>query len=209
MMKNQQKILGILCILLPILAVGFGLIGYFRGVNEPGWYESISATYYANSRMMMIGLLFASGIYFWAYRGYDKADMIITSISAAMAFCVVAFPCSDGRATSEEIVGLLSLPTNVSGTLHLVAAISLYATFIIQIVRFTKSGGTKTKMKKIRNIVYWTCFGLMCLGFALVALVAFSVVKMHWFVLLGESFLQLAYGVSWLTKAGCIKFLND
>ena len=62
-MRSQQAILGWLGILLPVMCIGFGLIGYFRGVNEPGWYESISDTYYANSRMCMIGLLFASGIY--------------------------------------------------------------------------------------------------------------------------------------------------
>ena len=50
LMKRQQNILGWLCILLPILSVGLASIGR----NVPGWYESISATYYTNSKMFLI-----------------------------------------------------------------------------------------------------------------------------------------------------------
>ncbi|MCF0159213.1 MAG: hypothetical protein HUJ99_00335, partial [Bacteroidaceae bacterium] len=105
MMRKHQKILGILGILLPTLSVGFGLIGYWNGLNEPGWYESISATYYSNSGMMMIGLLFSISLYYWAYKGYDLMDDIVTSVAAVMAMGIIMFPCADGRATTAEFVG--------------------------------------------------------------------------------------------------------
>ncbi|MCF0198222.1 MAG: hypothetical protein HUK02_02715 [Bacteroidaceae bacterium] len=210
-MRSQQAILGWLGILLPVMCIGFGLIGYFRGVNEPGWYESISATYYANSRMCMIGLLFASGIYYWAYRGYDLWDSIVTDVAAVMAFCVVAFPCSDGRATSEELVGIFCLPIGVSGTIHNIVAIVLYVTFFVQTLRFTRTAGEMTPQKKMRNRVYYSCAALMIVGslFILCVNVVPALEEYHYLVLVGECFLQLAFGTAWLVKGECVKALND
>ena len=211
LMRKQQKILGVLGILLPLLSVGLGLIGYWRGVNEPGWYESISATYYANSGMMMIGLLFALYLYYWAYKGYDKLDDIITSIAAVMAMGIVAFPCADGRATTAEYVGLFCLPLKVSGVIHTVCAIVLYAAFFVQTYRFTKHGANVTAEKLKRNRVYYSCMVMMIVGmlFVLGTNVIECLADYHYFVLVGECFLQLAFGTAWLVKAGSITALND
>ena len=210
-MRRHQKIIGILGILLPIMSVGFGLIGYWRGLNEPGWYESISATYYANSHIMMIGLLFAVSLYYWAYEGYDQMDRLITSVSAVMAMCIIVFPCADGRATSAEFVGLFCLPTALSGKLHTVAAIVLYLTFFIQTLRFTKHGEVVTEQKERRNRVFYCCAALMVVGmlFILATNVIEPLKQYHYFVLIGETFLQLAFGTAWLVKGECIKALND
>ncbi|MCQ2584233.1 MAG: hypothetical protein MJ185_01480 [Treponema sp.] len=210
-MMRQQKILGVLCILLPVLSVGFGFIGALRGVNYPGWYESISATYYANSRMMMIGLLCATGIYFWAYNGYDTWDNIITTISAVTSIFIVVFPCSDGRATTEPIVGLFCLPVELSGTIHTLSALILYSSFAIQVMRFRKRGVTVTNKKLLRNKIYLTCFILMCVGalFILSTNIIPALKPYHFFVFIGECFFQLAYGVAWLVKGQCVKYLND
>lgn len=210
-MRKQQKILGWLCILLPVLSIGFGTIGWLRGVNYPGWYESISATYYANSRMIMIGLLCACGIYFWAYKGYDKADSITTSIAAIAAFGIVMFPCSDGRSTTETIVGLFSLPTHISGIFHCTFATALYATFIVQTCLFRKSKGEKTPKKIIRNRIYLACLIFMGIGAAFILSCCFIpvLIPCHYFVLIGESFFQIGYGVAWLVKAELISGLSD
>lgn len=211
LMHKQQKILGHLCILLPLLSVGFGLIGYFTGVNNPGWYESISATFYANSKMMMIGLLCATSIYFWAYKGYDKADDIITKIGAITALMIVAFPCSDGKATTEPIVGLFCLPLGVSGAIHNISALVLYTSFIVQTFRFTKHGKVMTDMKKKRNIFYYCCIGVMLFGtlFIFSCNIIDPLKPYHFFILIGESFLQLGYGCAWLCKSEAFKCLND
>ena len=210
-LRKHQKILGILGIMLPTLSVGFGLIGFYFGKNEPGWYESISATYYANSKMMMIGLLFAMSLYYWAYKGYDTLDDVVTKLCAAMAMLIVAFPCADGRATTEEIVGLFCLPLKVSGIVHTVSATILYVLFFVQTLRFTKHGDVVTEQKKKRNKVYYTCMVLMVIGmtFILLTNVIGALKPLHYFVLIGECFLQLAFGTAWLVKAGCITRLND
>ena len=53
----QRFMLGAICGLLPLLCVLFGLFGEVRGINHPGWYNSISATYFSNGNMCMIGAL--------------------------------------------------------------------------------------------------------------------------------------------------------
>ena len=210
-MRKEQKILGVLGILLPLLSVGFGLFGYWRVTNEPWWYESISATYYANSRMMMIGLLFALSIYYWAYKGYDIIDNIVTSVAAVMAMAIVMFPCADGRATTEEFVGLFCLPLKASGIIHTACAVILYVSFFIQTCRFMKHGDNITDEKRKRNKVYICCLAMMLFGmlFILATNVISSLKEYHYFVLIGECFLQLAFGTAWLVKAGCINALND
>ena len=143
--------MGWLCILLPILSVGLASIGR----NVPGWYESISATYYTNSKMFLLGLLFSWGVYFWAYKGYDIWDKIITSLSAVFAFAIIAFP-TGGNCTPDwsEKVGLLNIPVTYSHIVHCLSAAGLYATFIIQTLRFRKHGEVVTAEKKTRNAVY-------------------------------------------------------
>lgn len=213
-MHKQQKILGILCILLPILSVGFGIVGWLTGVNPTTWFNSISDTYYANSKMMMIGLLCACGIYFWAYKGYDKWDNITTCISAITAFMIVAFPCySEAEGLIGTKQGLFCLPIEVSQYVHNISALVLYTTFGIQVLRFRKHGESMTFMKKVRNEIYLCCFILMVVGTCIVLSHSFIPVikepRFDWFTLLGETFLQIGFGFAWLVKGECIKFLND
>lgn len=207
-MRKQQRILGCLCILLPILSIGFGIIGWLTGHNYPNWFHSISDTYYANSKIMFIGTLSACGIYFWSYKGYDVWDNIITSISAITAFLIIAFPC---YTEFQETAGLFCLPTSISSHVHNTSAIILYLSFLVQVLRFRKHGSSMTFMKKVRNNVYLACFIIMCLGAGLVAiyLVIPSWQDYPWIVLIGETILNIAYGFTWLVKAECFKKLND
>ncbi len=210
-MKKQQAILGSLCILLPVLSIGFGIIGWLRGVNYPGWYESVSATYYANSKIIMIGILFASGVYFWAYKGYDKLDSSLTTTTAIMAFALVAFPTGDSNATAEEIVGIFCLPVGVSGIIHNCVAGTLYSTFILELMRFLKHGETMTPMKIVRNRIYIMCLILMFVGVGFIFACSFvpALRPYHFFILIGECFDQLGYGFAWLVKADIIPCFRD
>ena len=206
LLKNQQKILGWLCILLPILCIGFGLFGQFAGVNHPNWFHSISATYHANSKLFMISLLCMTAVYFWAYSGYDKIDNILTCISAICAFGVAAFPTGGG--TNENIIGLFCLNSSISSIFHCIFAGVLYASFIVQMLRFRKHGNKMTEKKKLRNKVYLICAIIM-----ICAILCFALVDPlglpGYGIIISECFLQFGYGFSWLIKAGCIKYLND
>ena len=127
-MRKQQFILGWLCTVLPFVSIGFGLIGAITKCNPPTWWYSISATFYTNSNVVLIGLLFATGIYFWAYEGYDKMDNIVTKLCAIFSFMTIAFPtqlylCED----KFKLVGLFCLPNNVSYVIHCISSLALYA----------------------------------------------------------------------------------
>ena len=52
-----------LCLLLPFLSILFGFIGVLQGYNPAWWYYSISDTYYANSKAIMIGILSITTFY--------------------------------------------------------------------------------------------------------------------------------------------------
>ena len=100
-MLFQRKVLGILCMLLAPTSILFGLIG--KDVNLPSWYDSISATYYANNKIIMIGLLYAIGIFFTAYKGYDWKDRVCSIVQAATSFMIVTFEkLSNGRTADME-----------------------------------------------------------------------------------------------------------
>lgn len=210
-MRRQQFILGWLCTLLPFISLGFGLIGHFVGCNPEHWWYSISATYYSNSGIIMIGLLTATTIYFWSYRGYDKIDDWITKLCAGFSFIVVAFPCNIHSYDSMDVfnpVGLFCIPAILSQFVHCIAAACLYITFGIMMIRFRKSSGYMTKMKKVRNVIYLIFFIILISCGVLI----FLKDRCHWpgyTTIIIEIVAQLSFGLSWLIKSEAFKFLND
>ena len=128
-MKNQMMILGILCILLAPLSILFGLFGD----NPEGWYISISRTYYANSKAIMIGLLIATGIYFISYKGYDKRDDFLTTLQGIAAIGIVIFPTKLGSVDVNSI-GLLGLPSWLSIIFHYACTYTLFISFWIYLL---------------------------------------------------------------------------
>ena len=131
-----------LCLLLPFLSVLFGLIGVLQGYNPAGWYYSISDTYYANSKAVMIGILSITSFYFATYKGYDIRDRIINILAAICAAGVALFP-------NKGVDGLIQMP-NVGGIIHCVFALVLYLTFFLNCVWLFRLGNSNTKEKKIR-----------------------------------------------------------
>jgi hypothetical protein len=208
-MKKQQFILGWLCVVLPFVSIGFGLIGAFTKCNPPTWWYSISATFFANSNIILIGLLFTTGIYFWAYKGYDKADNIVTKLCAVFSFMIITFPALlDSCKNESQLVGLFCLPNNTSHTIHCISALSLYGCFLVMMLRFRKSSGKMTDKKRYRNHLYLTFAIIM--GSSGVLIFLKSVFKWPGYTtLILETIAQLCFGLSWLIKAGKFKFLND
>lgn len=208
-MKNQMMILGILCILLAPLSILFGLFGD----NPEGWYGSISKTYYANSKAVMIGLLIATGIYFISYKGYDKRDNFLTTLQGLAAIGLVIFPTKLGSVDVGS-VGLLGLPSWLSVILHCACTYTLFISFWINLMfLFTLSNGKPTPKKRLRNIIYRCCGVLIILG--TIAIIAGSTVlkpflpKNFPIALVGEFVILIPFGFAYLVKSECIKWLND
>ena len=208
-MRKQQFILGWLCTVLPFVSIGFGLIGAITKCNPPTWWYSISATFFTNSNVILIGLLFATGIYFWAYEGYDKMDDIVTKLCAIFSFMIIAFPTQlDSCENIFKLVGLFCLPNFISSIIHNISAISLYGCFLVMMLRFRKSSGTMTDKKKFRNILYLIFAIIMILCGVLILIK--SIFKLPGYItIILETIAQLCFGISWLIKAGKFKVLND
>lgn len=205
----QRKVLGILCALLAPSCMLLGLFG--KTTNPPMWYDSISATYYANSKICMIGLLFTTAVFFLTYKGYDSKDTELAWVQGISALGIIVFPCFNPGVPDH--VGLFQLPINISNSIHLSFASILFLSFATMITfLFTK--GNKTNLQKAkRNKVYYTC-GIIIYAVMVFQLLAFLFIMKALPVyipitLIDEAIMLTAFSIAWLTKAECFKLLND
>ncbi len=189
----QRFMLGIICGLLPVACLLFGFLGQLRGINYPGWYNSISATYFANSNMCMIGALCLCSFFLFTYKGYDLGDRTYTLVAAVSALLIVACPCA---AAPTDYMGLLALPAKVSDFIHMVAAVALFGSFaLMTLTQFTKGN------HKRRNTLYRICGWTMLAFMAVVALAA----VFDWpgyMTMICEAGMLWAFAVAWIVKSG-------
>lgn len=196
---------GLLGMLLPWLAL------FSAGIAEhpsPTWWYSISATYYQSPAL--VGILTAASILLMTYDGYDLQDNLVTTFSGVFGLGIVLFPCSVNWLNRMDPVGFFQIPMTYSNKIHCACAalffvLLAYNSFFL----FTKYDGNPTKNKLRRNIVYKVC-GLGMLVFMIFQIISVQVsfLKGYW-TMINEIFLLQFFGISWLTKGGAIKFLND
>lgn len=201
-MMFQRRMLGILCMSLVPACILFGLLGD----NLPYWYCSISATYYANSKICMIGLLFATSVFFLSYRCYDRKDVVMSIVQAVACLGVIVFPCiTDGV---EGKVGLFGLEAAMSNYFHIVSALILFVAFGTNIFFLFTLGDTGNPQKAKRNIVYRVC-GLLIYGFTLFEVLRYFIPVPKWFplTLINETVILESFAVAWLVKSGL--FIKD
>ena len=190
----QRFMLGIICGLLPVCCILFGLLGELTGINYPNWYVSISATYFANSNMCMIGALCLCSFFLFTYKGYDLGDRFFTMTSAISALVLVACPCNAQGSGSH--LGLLALPARLSSTIHDISAAVLFIAFALMILtQFTKGN------HKRRNTLYRICGWIMIFTLALVALGNF-VPQPAYMTMIYEFIMLEAFAVAWIVKSG-------
>lgn len=207
-MMFQRKALAILCLLLAPSCILFGLFGL--KYNLPGWYMSISATYYANSKMFMIGLLYAISIFFITYKGYDWKDRVCAIIESICALGIVVFPCSTPGV--PDTVGLFNLPVLVSHIFHCICASVLFITFGFNVTfLFRLTGPEPTEKKKLRNKIYLIC-GIIIFTFIVIhGLSSLFTFIPSWFptTWFNEFVMLEAFGFAYLVKSEAISKLND
>lgn len=188
----QRFMLGIICGLLPVACLMFGLLGECRGINYPGWYNSISATYFANSNMCMIGALCLCSFFLFTYKGHDLGDRLYTLVAAVAALLIVAFPC----AAPVEYMGLLALPTWLSDAIHMVAAAALFGSFgLMTLTQFTKG------KNKRRNIIYRICGWTILTLMAVIGLGVFFDGP-GYITMICEAGMLWAFSIAWIIKSG-------
>lgn len=211
-MLHQRFALGILCALLVPSCILFGLLGVHLGINPEGWYISISDTYYANSKMCMIGLLFATGVFFFSYKGYDWRDRLCSLIQSIACMGIIAFPCTGPDSTAR--VGLFGAIATESSKIHLFFAALLFVMFAINVLfLFTIGKGEPTKEKKVRNTIYRVC-GIIIVTFIVIQALTSTVLAKYipdWLpmTLINEFFMLEAFAFAYIVKSEAIKKFND
>lgn len=196
--KSLRCVIGILGMLLPIIVAVLSLVyGY-------GFPDSVSATYFIPTCItpFMI-ILGASGILLCVYRGYDIVDNILNTLAGIGAWLVCLFPCA---ATEADKVGTFQIDKWISDDIHMIAALGFFGILAFNsLFQFTKGEKYPTEKKKKRNIIYIVCGVGMLLSFSLIAIdKLWTIPHVIWVV---ETIALFFFGLSWLTKANCIKFL--
>lgn len=165
-----------------------------------GFPDSISATYYIPTCITPFMIILGSaGLLLFSYKGYDKQDDIICTLAGVFALGICIFPCfATGR------VGTFQLDSNISGWLHNISAFIFFGLLSFNsLFLFTKGAGEPTPEKKKRNIIFRVC-GIGMVASFLLLIPLWSVPCGIWIV---EMVALTFFGISWLTKAQCYKWL--
>jgi hypothetical protein len=198
-----RTVIGVLGIALPFV-VSLGALLLF-GSKLQG---SISAYYYTGMRDVLVGTLWATGFFLFSYKGYGRADNILSNIACLFAIGIALFP-------TAPVIGATSKET-IIGVFHLIFAAGFFGILTVFCLQLFTKTNTKnpTKRKLQRNIIYRVCGYTMMVSISL--LVIYSVLRIvlpnhavaslakflpiYWL----EAFSLVAFGVSWLTKGEAI-----
>ena len=165
--------------------------------------QSISATWYTNACTAFMIILGASAILLISYKGYEKVDDIITTITGIFGLGICLFPCFPVAGFGTVLPTPFKIPHNISDTIHVICAVIFFGLLACNsFFLFTKSGGQMTQNKKVRNIIFRVCALGMILSFAILLLPYFKIK-----IWLMEMIALTFFGVSWLTKANYYPWL--
>lgn len=183
--------IGWLGMLLPWIVVA--LIGYIP--------NSISATWYTNACTVFMIILGSASLLLISYRGYERADDIVLTLSGVFGLGICLFPCAISTAPGD--VGTFMIDSAVSNIIHIACAIAFFGLLAYNsFFLFTKSSGEMTRNKKIRNIIYRVCGVGMLGSFAIMLLPYFP--SQTW---VSEALALFFFGISFLTKADIYPWL--
>lgn len=182
-----RRLVGVLGVSMPLIVMvwGFFILSSLRVL------PSISDYYSLRTRDVFVGTLFAIGWFLYTYRGYDRQDNVTGNLACVFALGVALFP-DDGP-------GLNPIIHFISATL-LFLALAYFSLFL-----FTKTDGSPTQRKKVRNSVYRTCGVVMLACILLIGLCYWlgfnfsesTILKPVFWL---ETFALWAFGFSWFVK---------
>lgn len=187
----QRFVLGLICGLLPVLDIVFGLV-FYKHIPP-----SISITYYYNFNVIMIGALVLCSFFLFTYKGYDLGDRVFTILAGIGSLGVAIFPMTNVF-DKGSLVGLFSLPDNISNIIHYVMAILVFGSFgVMTLTQFTKG------KHKYRNILYYICGAVIILAMVLLGLSSFiPLLNFNACVMVYELIMLEAFAIAWLVKSG-------
>lgn len=206
-----RKAVGWIGLTLPfILWIGGWIFQLFAGAPHLQIESSISSYYYTGMGNVFVGLLCAIGVFHLATEGYDLRDRISGRLACIFALGVAWFP------TTPELKWP-AVPTHaqcIVGNLHYTFAALLFLTLaFFCIFQFTQTTDlrTRTRRKRNRNAVYYSCGGAILGCIAVIGTVktfdflGIAVCFRHWldswkWNFWFESLALFAFGAAFLIK---------
>jgi hypothetical protein len=181
-----RRVVGVLGVTMPVVVAVWGL----ALLGPPRLLPSISDYYSLRTRDVLVGVLFAIAWFLYTYRGYDDRDDVAGNLACVFALGVALFPNSG---------------TRLDRVVHFVSAASLFLVLAyFSLFLFTRTGGSPTPRKKIRNTIYRTCGITILVCIVLIALYMWTLadspvarfVPVFWL----ETFALWAFGFAWFVK---------
>ena len=208
-LKRIRNFAGFLGMILPWIAlIGAAIISKSKPdiIPEDFWATlSISATYYLTPALA--GILTTAAIVLMCYKGYDRKDELVTTISGIFGLMIVIFPCdcSVAQKVSGNIVGFFQLPINISNIIHTAAAVIFFLLLAINSMFLFTLGESNTRQKHIRNFIYKVCgIGMFGTLFLLILPIEFPAK-----IFVVDAIALTFFGVSWLVKGQIFGLLAD
>ncbi|MEE9428893.1 MAG: hypothetical protein V3V25_12175 [Paracoccaceae bacterium] len=206
-----RKFIGFIGISLPIFLLLFSVIA-----DGTGPKDSISAYYYSGGREILVGSLFAIGVFLFSYKGFDKdkrkpTDKFVSRMAAIGAIGIAFSPMDWAKSgsTIEPVCTWLqcSLTTDVTKYLHGAFAIMFFgslATFCLVNFQRCEKDTTPDEDKQFRNFLF------RILGYVIVVCTVAFIVGSQLriggsFVFWAEAIAVIAFGLSWIIKGEAIK----
>ena len=188
-----------------LLVVGCTLGGFAFGKIDI--QASISAYYHTNMRDFLEGTLMGVGVFLLTYYGYSKLDRAVNTTAGISGICIALFPCYG----NDLPAGIFQLNPHTSNIFHgLSASIFFLLLAYNSYFLFTKTDPTQTMtpMKVARNVIYRTCGIIMVvsmIAFVLCYLIlGADFMDKHSIILIIETVMLFAFGISWITKGEAI-----
>lgn len=207
---SLRRAVGWLGIALPTLLIALYLKLHADCQTPP----SISHYYFTGLGTYFTGTLCAVALFLFAYNGPQAIDRWIATLAAICALGVAFFPTNpftfcDGVCS---LVDLQASPTrNVFHFIFAGLLFGAFAFFSLFLFPKTTPGGKMTGRKKMRNVVYYVCGGLICFSILSIVLLNFTKVfaflgidKFPLWTFVFETLGLYAFGFSWLTKGETI-----
>jgi hypothetical protein len=184
--RTLRRVVGLLGVALPVVVAAWGCYLQHRLEILP----SISDYYALRTRDALVGILFTIAWFLFTYHGYDRRDNIAGNAACVFALGVALFP--NAGPTASPAIHF----TSAAGRFLVLAYFSLFL--------FTKTGGTPTPQKLIRNRIYRGCGIIIVASILLLALLHVAgrdlPVRRVAPVFVLETLALWAFGVSWFVK---------
>lgn len=198
-----RRAIGIIGIALPFVLYLGALIIFRIGLQS-----SISGYYHTDMRDVLVGSLFAVGVFLYSYKGYEAKDDRAGHAAGGSAIGAALFPI----APADAVTNL----ARIIGYFHLFFTTAFFASLIyFSLFLFVKSDQEQPypPKKRYRNAVYRLCGWIMIICMVGIVVAILVPNAREWLggnsIFYFETIAIWAFGIAWFTKGEAIAFLND